>query len=83
MHQHPAPVEAGQGLHTCVQAAFAPFHAVVRRHLPLCEDDILVCGIALGYEDTQAPENRLLTERQPVEEFASFHGFDAAAERVC
>lgn len=50
---------------------------------PLREDDLLVCGIALGYEDTQAPENRLLTERQPVEEFASFHGFDAAAERVC
>lgn len=73
----------GQGLHSCAQAAFAPFHAVVRRHLPLREDDLLVCGIALGYEDTQAPENRLLTERQPVEEFASFHGFDAAAERVC
>jgi nitroreductase len=73
----------GQGLHTCAQAAFAPFHAVVRRHLPLREDDLLVCGIALGYEDTQAPENRLLTERQPVEEFASFHGFDAAAERMC
>ncbi|GAB3470634.1 nitroreductase family protein [Azotobacter salinestris] len=60
----------GQGLHSCAQAAFAPFHAVVRRHLPLCED-------------TQAPENCLLTERQPVEEFASFHGFDTAAERVC
>ena len=73
----------GQGLHSCAQAAFAPFHAVVRRHLPLCEDDLLVCGIALGHEDTQAPENRLLTGRQPVEEFASFHGFDAAAERVC
>lgn len=73
----------GQGLHSCAQAAFAPFHAVVRRHLPLCEDDLLVCGIALGYEDTQAPENRLLTERQPVEEFASFHGFDAAPERMC
>ncbi|WP_233093819.1 hypothetical protein [Azotobacter chroococcum] len=55
----------------------------MRRHLPLREDDLLVCGIALGYEDTQAPENRLLTGRQPVEEFASFHGFDAAAERVC
>jgi len=65
----------GQGLHSCAQAAFAPFHAVVRRHLPLTEEDILVCGIALGYEDTLAPENRLLTERQQVEEFAVFHGF--------
>ncbi|SEI54915.1 Nitroreductase [Azotobacter beijerinckii] len=74
-----------QGLHTCAQAAFATFHAIVREHLPLNEDDILVCGIALGHEDTQAPENRLLTERQPVEAFASFHGFSETpeTERVC
>ncbi|WP_231876272.1 nitroreductase [Azotobacter vinelandii] len=70
----------GQGLHTCAQAAFAPFHAVVRRHLPLREEDVLLCGIALGYEDVQAPENRLLTERQQVEEFAVFHGFGEAAQ---
>lgn len=66
----------GQHLHSCAQAAFAPFHRVVRRHLPLGEEEILVCGIALGHEDTQAPENWLRSERQPVETFASFHGFD-------
>lgn len=65
----------GQGLHSCAQAAFAPFHAVVRRHLPLREEDLLVGGIALGYEDIQAPENHLRTEREPVEGFAAFHGF--------
>lgn len=65
----------GQHLHSCAQAAFAPFHQVVRRHLPLGEEEILVCGIALGHEDTQAPENWLHSERQPVEAFASFHGF--------
>lgn len=65
----------GQQLHTCAQAAFANFHDVVRRHLPLGEQEILVCGIALGYEDCSAPENSLVTERQKVAEFASFHGF--------
>jgi nitroreductase len=65
----------GQGLHTCAQAAFAWYHQVIRAHLPLADNDILVCGIALGHEDRDAPENSLETPREPVERFASFHGF--------
>ncbi|QCY11662.1 nitroreductase [Pseudomonas sp. MPC6] len=65
----------GQGLHTCAQAAFAWYHQVIRAHLPLADNDILVCGIALGHEDRDAPENSLETSREPVESFASFHGF--------
>lgn len=65
----------GQGLHTCAQAAFAWYHQVIRAHLPLADNDILVCGIALGHEDRDAPENSLETPREPVESFASFHGF--------
>jgi hypothetical protein len=34
----------------------------------------VVCGVALGHEDTAAPENALRTERAPVSEFAAFHG---------
>lgn len=73
----------GQQLHTCAQAAFAPFHDVVRRHLPLGEDEILVCGIALGHGDNEAPENWLHSERQSVEEFASFHGLREAQREAC
>lgn len=65
----------GQRLHTCPQAAFAIFHEVVRKHLPLTDEELLVCGIALGYADPDAPENGLVTEREPVDAFASFHGF--------
>ena len=65
----------GQGLHTCAQAAFAWYHQVVRRHVPLADNDILVCGIALGHEDRAAPENSMETPREPVANFASFHGF--------
>lgn len=65
----------GQGLHTCPQAAFATFHEVVRKHLPLTDEELLVCGIALGYADPDAPENGLVTGREPVDAFASFHGF--------
>lgn len=68
-----------QGLHTCAQAAFAWFHDVVRRHLPLSEHEILACGIALGHEDVTAPENAFITERARPEEFAHFAGFDSRA----
>jgi nitroreductase len=67
-----------QGLHTCAQAAFAWFHKVARQHLPMGDNEMLLCGIALGIEDTQAPENAFITERASLEEFVSFHGFDPA-----
>ena len=61
-----------QGLHTCPQAAWADYHAVIRKVLPLDDDEIVVCGMALGYADPQAIENSLVTERAAVEQSAVF-----------
>jgi nitroreductase len=63
-----------EGLDTCPQAAFAPFHRVLAQHLPLRAEEMVVCGMALGYAaDVQdAPENALRTERVPVETFSRF-----------
>ncbi|MFD1260498.1 nitroreductase [Entomomonas asaccharolytica] len=69
----------GYGLDTCIQAAFANFHQAIRPYIPIAEDDILVCGMALGYEDSNAPENQLITEREPVTNFTTFTGFDNEA----
>jgi len=65
----------GQGLHTCTQAAFAWYHDIIREHFPVGTDEVVLCGIALGYEDPDAPENKFITEREDVENFATFHGF--------
>lgn len=62
----------GRGLHTCPQAAFAPYHRFIRPILGIPEEEIVVCGMALGYEDPSKPENSLRTERAPVDEFVSF-----------
>jgi nitroreductase len=62
------------GLDTCPQAAFAPFHAVVAEQLGLAEEEVTVCGVALGRADLSAPENALVTEREPAARFATFHG---------
>lgn len=64
------------GLHTCPQAAWAAFPAVVRRELGIADDQVVVCGMALGYEDPTAPENALRTERAPLEDWASFAGWE-------
>jgi len=61
-----------RGLHTCPQAAFAPYHRFIRPILGIADEEVVVCGMALGYEDTSKPENKLRTDRAPVEEFATF-----------
>jgi len=63
----------GQGLHTCPQAAFAMYHRVVREVLGLPGEQIVLCGLSLGKEDSGATINRLVTERLPVAEFTVFH----------
>jgi nitroreductase len=65
----------GRGLDTCPQAAFADMHAVIRQELGIPQNEIIICGMALGYPDPAAPENRLVTERAPVREFTTFEGF--------
>ena len=62
----------GMGLHTCPQAAFANHHAIIREQLGISEDEIVICGMSLGYADGQAIENTLITEREPVEGFTTF-----------
>jgi nitroreductase len=62
----------GRGLHTCPQAAFAPYHNQIRPVLGIPDEEIVVCGMALGYEDTSRPENTLRTEREPVDEWVKF-----------
>jgi len=66
-----------RGLDTCPQAAFADFHAVIRRELGIPENEVIICGMALGQADPDAVENRLVTERAAIAEFASFAGFPA------
>jgi nitroreductase len=61
-----------RGLDTCPQAAFAPFHRVITAQLGLSDDQMVVCGMALGYADADAPENQLVTEREPLAGFVRF-----------
>mgnify|MGYP000927474050 CR=1 FL=1 len=62
----------GRGLHTCPQAAFAPYHHQIRPVLGIPDEEAVVCGMAIGYEDVTKPENTLRTERAPLAEWVKF-----------
>jgi nitroreductase len=62
----------GHGLNSCPQAIFARFHPVVRRELAIPAEEIVVCGVAIGKADPEAPANRLVPEREPVEAFTTW-----------
>ena len=64
-----------RGLDTCPQAAFTPFHRLITEQLGCPPSEMLVCGMALGYADPAAVENRLRTERESVENFTRHLGF--------
>lgn len=61
-----------RGLDTCPQAAFCKYHRIVARHLEIPSERMLVCGMALGYEDETAVENSLQTERESAATFTNF-----------
>jgi nitroreductase len=61
-----------RGLDTCPQAAFTQFHRVIARELELRENEMVVCGMSLGYADMSKIENKLVTEREPVSGFTRF-----------
>ncbi len=61
------------GLETCAQQAWCNFSHVVRRELGFGDEHILISGMALGHLNPEAPENTLISERAPVEQFTTWH----------
>lgn len=64
-----------QGLGATGIGAMANYGAVIHRLLDLPPQEMVVCGIALGWPDPEAPENRLRTAREDLPAFTSFRGF--------
>jgi nitroreductase len=64
-----------RGVSSCMQEAWAAVRVSLAKHFALPEGEIVYCGMALGYADPAAAENRLRTERAAVEEFTAFRGF--------
>jgi nitroreductase len=62
----------GHGLHTCPQAAWNGFAKIILPHIGAGDDEMLVCGMALGYADESALVNTFRTPRVGVEAFTTW-----------
>jgi nitroreductase len=61
-----------RGLDTCPQAAFTQYHRIIADQLALPANEMVVCGMALGWADPLKIENTLRTEREPSSSFTRF-----------
>jgi nitroreductase len=59
------------GLANCAIGALASYPQIVRDALGLPAGELVVCGLALGWEDSAAPVNRARTERAPLAQYFS------------
>ncbi len=63
-------VEAG--LATCAQEYWSVRHGAIRAFVGAPAEEMLFCGMAIGYGDREAPINALRSERMPVDAWARF-----------
>jgi len=63
-----------QGLHTCPQAAWNGFSNIILPYIGAGPDEMLVCGMALGFADETNLVNTFHTPRVTVEEFTHWLG---------
>jgi len=61
-----------QGLATCAQASIADYPVIIKAELAYPEETVLLCGMALGYEDNAALVNSYRTSREDVDSFTRY-----------
>ena len=63
----------GYDLDTCAQAAWGQMHNILSPLLNLKNNHIIHCGMSLGWEDKTAEVNKLITVRENLDNFTTFH----------
>ena len=58
-----------RGLHTCPQAAWNGFSKIILPHIGAADNEMLVCGMSLGYADEAALVNTYATNRVDAQAF--------------
>jgi nitroreductase len=60
------------GLSTCAQEAWSIKHDCVSSFLNIQNEDILFCGMAIGYEDKSHPLSKFVSERRSIDDWITF-----------
>ncbi len=61
-----------RGLHTCPQAAWNGFSKIILPHIGAADNEMLVCGMSLGYADEGALVNSFATTRVDAQDFTTW-----------
>ncbi len=63
------------GLGTCIMGRLVDWPDMLRELLNVPQSKVFVCGIAIGYPDTESRANNVPRIRIPLEEWVHWHGF--------
>ncbi len=61
-----------EGIDTCSQEYWSVKQRAVREFVGAPDDEMLFCGMAIGHADPDAPVNSLVSERMPLDQWATF-----------
>lgn len=61
-----------RGLATCAQEYWSVRHGAIRSFVGAPAEEMLFCGMAIGYANPEAPVNTLHSERMPLDDWARF-----------
>jgi nitroreductase len=61
-----------RGLATCAQEYWSVRHGAIGSFVGAPENEMLFCGMSIGYADPAAPVNGLRSERMPLDQWARF-----------
>ena len=62
-----------KGLATCPQAALGEYPDIVRQEFPEYKDKMVLCGLALGFEDKDQIVNSYRTAREDISRFVRYY----------
>jgi len=61
-----------RGLDTCAQQVWSMQQVFLRQELSLCEHEMVIAGLALGWADNRVVVNRLPMQKLGIDDFATF-----------
>ena len=60
------------GLGVCLQESWSIYPKTVKEHIKHPDNEIVWCGVAIGYEDKSHPINQYRTRREDLKSFVKF-----------
>jgi len=61
-----------RGLGSCPQYSITAYSDIIREYLRFGPDRLIVCGMAVGYPDPEAPINAFVPERAPLADYVQW-----------